>query len=386
MSTGSFALGPGSEIAGYRIVGTLGRGGMGFVHEAEHVLLGRKAALKTLLPDLADEIDRGLLEPQRAVAILEQVAGALDTAHANGLVHRDVKPANVLIEDGGSRAYLTDFGIAKRAGTRGLTRTGFFVGTLDYAAPEQIRGEPLGPAADVYAFGCLVVEALTGREPFDRATDVAVMHAQLHDAPPSVADLRPELPTELDAVLGRALAKRPEDRFASCRETIEAVRVVLGGDAFAAPPSAATVQVRGAALVSNLPPEPTPLIGREPELAAVGELLRKPEVRLLTLTGPGGSGKTRLAVAAARAAADDFERAVFVDLAPVAAHAEVGPAIARTLGVEETADRPLVEALAGGLDAGRTLLVLDNFEQLLPAAPFVHELLLAAPGSTVLVT
>src|SRR5581483_7571497 len=189
-------LGPGSEIAGYRIVGTLGRGGMGFVHEAEHVLLGRKAALKTLLPELADdgdfrqrfiaesqmvaaldhpgiipiydagndggtvyiamryvaggdlaaEIDRAPLEPDRAVSILEQVAGALDAAHSNGLVHRDVKPANVLIEDGG-RVYLTDFGIAKRTGTRGLTRTGFFVGTLDYAAPEQIRGEPLGPAA-----------------------------------------------------------------------------------------------------------------------------------------------------------------------------------------------------------------------------------------------
>src|SRR5581483_8126507 len=265
MATGSYELGPGSEIAGYRIVGTLGRGGMGFVREAEHVLLGRKAALKTLLPeladdgefrerfvgesrmvaaldhpgiipiydagevdgivyiamryvaggDLADEIDRGLLEPQRAVAILEQVAGALDTAHANGLVHRDVKPANVLIEDGGSRAYLTDFGIAKRAGTRGLTRTGFFVGTLDYAAPEQIRGETVGPAADVYAFGCLLFEALTGRKPFDRETDIAVMHAQLHDSPPPLGDLRPELPAVLDDVLGRALAKDSAARYES---------------------------------------------------------------------------------------------------------------------------------------------------------------------------
>ncbi len=260
MATGSYELGPGSEIAGYRIVGTLGRGGMGFVHEAEHVLLGRKAALKTLLPeladdgefrerfigesqmvaaldhpgiipiydageqngvvyiamryvsggDLADEIDRAPLEPDRAVSILEQVAGALDAAHAHGLVHRDVKPANVLLEDGGGRVYLTDFGIAKRAGARGLTRTGFFVGTLDYAAPEQIRGEPLGPAADVYAFGCLLFEALTGRKPFDRETEIAVMHAQLHDAPPAVAELRPGLPAGLDSVLARALAKRAE--------------------------------------------------------------------------------------------------------------------------------------------------------------------------------
>src|SRR5579862_622213 len=428
-------LGPGSEIAGYRIVGTLGRGGMGFVHEAEHVILGRKAALKTLLPELADDgdfrerfiaesqmvaaldhpgiipiydageadgivyiamryvsggdlaeqIDRAPLEPDRAVSVLEQVAGALDTAHAHGLVHRDVKPANVLIEAGGERVYLTDFGIAKRAGTRGLTRTGFFVGTLDYAAPEQIRGEPLGPSADVYAFGCLLFESLTGRKPFDRATDVAVMHAQLHDPPPPIGTLRPDLPAELDGVLERVLAKKSEHRFATCREAIEAVRVVLGGEAFAAPVAPGTVQTRGMSIVSNLPAEPTPLIGRETELAAVGELLRKPEVRLLTLTGPGGSGKTRLAVAAARAA-DGFERTAFVDLAPVTAPTEVGPAIARAVGVEESAERPLVESLAEGLGGGPALLVLDNFEQVLPAAAFVHELLGAAPQLTALVT
>jgi len=107
----------------------------------------------------------------------------------------------VLIESTGGRVYLTDFGLAKRAGTQGLTRAGFFVGTLDYAAPEQIRGEEVGPAADVYAFGCLVFETLTGRKPFRRDSDVAVMHAQLYDAAPAASDLRPGLPPELDAVL-----------------------------------------------------------------------------------------------------------------------------------------------------------------------------------------
>ncbi|MGZ4320116.1 MAG: serine/threonine-protein kinase [Gaiellaceae bacterium] len=245
----------GAQVAGYRISGTLGRGGMGFVYEAEHAVLGRKAALKTLLPelvqdgdfrerlvnesrtvaaldhpsiipiydagdadgivyiamryvaggDLAQLVESGTLETERALDILEQVAGALDAAHANELVHRDVKPANVLVEAGG-RVYLTDFGIATRARTRGLTETGFFVGTLDYAPPEQIRGEPVGAPADVYAFGCLVFECLTGKKPFARDTDVAVMYAHLRDDPPSASELRPELPASVDAVLARALA------------------------------------------------------------------------------------------------------------------------------------------------------------------------------------
>ena len=227
------------QVGGYRIAGTLGRGGMGFVYEAEHAVLGRKAALKTLLPDFLEDgdfrerfiaesqmvaaldhpsiipiydagesdgivyiamryvaggdlhqlLESGPLEPERALTILEQVAGALDAAHAKELVHRDVKPANVLVETGG-RVYLTDFGIAKRARSRGLTRTGFFVGTLDYAAPEQIRGEPVGAPADIYAFGCLLFECLTGKKPFDRETDVAVMHAHLLDPPPAVSAAR----------------------------------------------------------------------------------------------------------------------------------------------------------------------------------------------------
>src|SRR5436853_3119748 len=262
-------LGPGSQLAGYRITGALGQGGMGTVFAAEPAILGRKAALKTLLPALAGDgdfrerfiaesqmvaaldhpsiipiydagesdgivyiamryvaggdlhqlLESGPLEPERALTILEQVAGALDAAHAKELVHRDVKPANVLVETGG-RVYLTDFGIAKRARSRGLTRTGFFVGTLDYAAPEQIRGEPVGAPADVYAFGCLLFECLTGKKPFDRETDVAVMHAHLLDPPPAVSAARPELPAAVDAVVAQALAKAEDARFTTCRELI----------------------------------------------------------------------------------------------------------------------------------------------------------------------
>src|SRR5436190_355567 len=326
----------GAQVAGYRISGTLGRGGMGFVYEAEHAVLGRKAALKTLLPelledgdfrqrfvaesqtvaaldhpsiipiydagdaggvvyiamryvaggDLAQLVESGTLELERALDILEQVAGALDAAHAKELVHRDVKPANVLVETGG-RVYLTDFGIAKRARSRGLTRTGFFVGTLDYAAPEQIRGEPVGAPADVYAFGCLLFECLTGKKPFDRETDVAVMHAHLLDPPPAASAVRPELPTAVDDVLAQALAKTEDARFTSCREVIEAVRACLGGELV---PTArpATVATAITTIETNLPPTPTPLIGRETELAALVELAGREDARLVTLTGPGG--------------------------------------------------------------------------------------------------
>ena len=432
----SEGFGAGSEIAGYRVTGLLGRGGMGFVYEAEHAILGRKAAIKTLSNDLGSDGDfrerfiqesqmvaaldhpsiipiydageengvvyiamrhvgggdlqgliaEGLIELDRAVSILEQVAGALDAAHARDLVHRDVKPANVLIDASSDRVYLTDFGIAKQARTRGLTRTGFFVGTLDYAAPEQIQGKPVGPQADVYAFGCLLFECLTGKKPFDRETDVAVMHAHLLDPAPSATELRPELPAALDDVLARALAKSEDDRTASCREVIEAVRASLGGQPVTSVPRAGTIAVRTQAVFVNFPAEPSPLIGRDEELAALVELARGAETRLVTLTGPGGTGKTRLALAAAAELATELGRAFFVDLAPVSDPGIVGSAIATVVGVEETADVPLVEAIARHLGDDPALLVLDNFEQVLPASTLVHDLLGAAPGLTVLVT
>ena len=208
------ALEPGSELAGYRITGLLGRGGMGFVYEAEHLLLKRKAALKMLAPELGGGSDfrerfiresqtvasidhpniipiydagdleglvyiamryikgpdlqqllesAGSLEPHQALGILEQAAGALDAAHTYEIIHRDVKPANVMIEDGSGRIYLMDFGIAKQGGVRGMTQAGMFVGTVDYAAPEQIETKEITALADIYAFGGVLYECLTGR-------------------------------------------------------------------------------------------------------------------------------------------------------------------------------------------------------------------------------
>jgi predicted ATPase len=303
-----------------------------------------------------------------------------------------VKPANVLVEDGG-RVYLTDFGIAKRARSRGRTKTGFFVGTLDYAAPEQIRGEAVGAPADIYAFACMLFECLTGKKPFDRDTEVAVMYAHLLDAPPSPSAANPKLPPTLDEVVTRALAKDETERHGSCRELVEAARACLGGE-IALTPRGATLRTESASVtatapvpvVANLPTPPAPLIGRESELAAVVELASREDVRLVTLLGPGGTGKTRLVLEVATQLAPSFGRAYFVDLAPITEAAVVGSAIAQVLAVEESGDTPVAQAIARALGSSPALLVLDNFEQVIAAAPFVHELLTATPALTLLVT
>jgi len=266
----------GTDLAGYRLAEIVGRGGMGVVYRAEHRHLGRVVALKLLAAgsdsasfrerfiresriaaslhhpnivtvydageadgllyiamqyvdgtDLATALEKeGALEPVRALAILGQIADALDAAHALGLVHRDVKPANVLLE--GDRSYLTDFGLTKSlAGKTSLTAHGQFVGTIEYMPPEQIRGQALDGRGDVYAFGCLLHHVLSGAQPFERDTQVAVMYAHFEDAPPPLTGLRDGLSPELDEVVLRALAKRKEDRYATCGELMAAARDAL---------------------------------------------------------------------------------------------------------------------------------------------------------------
>ena len=275
----------GSELAGYLIEAVVGRGGMGVVYRAKDLRLGRKVALKLLTPDfaanegfrdrfeweskLAASIDhpniiplydagaadgllfltmrfvvgmdlKGLLEREgplpfeRAVSIIGQVAGALDAAHARGLVHRDVKPANVLVRigagvDGADHCYLTDFGLTKdTSSSLQLTGPGEFVGTIDYVAPEQIQGLPLSGPADQYALGCVLYQLVVGERPFVGDTDLDVLWAHLNEDPPVASASRPDLPRGFDAVLARAMAKSPDDRFASCSEMASAARATLG--------------------------------------------------------------------------------------------------------------------------------------------------------------
>jgi Protein kinase domain/WD40-like Beta Propeller Repeat len=274
----------GTEIAGFRIESLIGRGGMGVVYKAEQLRYGRRVALKILAPELVhdqsfrerfelewqtvaklehpnivpvyeageaegalyiamryvDGIDlnallarEGRLEPERAISIVGQVGSALDAAHLQGLVHRDVKPGNILVASGqgveGEHVYLTDFGVAKQAKTRsGLTRTGLFVGTVDYAAPEQIEGKPLDGRTDVYALGCVLYQCLTGALPYEKDSEVAMLYAHLMEPAPSARAKRPELPPALDAAITKALAKPPDDRYDTCRDLVVDARRAVG--------------------------------------------------------------------------------------------------------------------------------------------------------------
>jgi serine/threonine-protein kinase len=282
-SYGSFGrLGPGSRIAGYLIEEQIGAGGMAVVFRARDEVLSRLAALKVIAPSMADDeefrarflresraaaaVDSphivavyaagedegllyiatrfmaggdlagllrrcgGVLAPGRAVSFVSQVASALDASHAAGLVHRDVKLANILVDtvpELPERAYLSDFGLSKEISSTGLTATGQFLGTPDYSAPEQIRGAHVDGRADQYALACVAFTLLTGTPPFRRKDAVATLFAHLQDPVPLVTGLRPDLPPAVDGVIARALAKSPADRYSRCGEFAAALQEAL---------------------------------------------------------------------------------------------------------------------------------------------------------------
>ncbi|WP_336320358.1 serine/threonine-protein kinase [Streptomyces lavendofoliae] len=286
----------GKRIADYRVESEIGRGGMAVVYRALDLRLDRAVALKLLAPELARNdtfrkrfahesrvaaaidhphivpvfeagetegvlyiamryvagqdlralLDRtGPLPPEQAGRIAAQVASALDAAHAHDLVHRDVKPGNILVAPGTDsehpeHVYLTDFGLTKKSlSLTGFTSVGQFVGTLDYVAPEQISGRPVDGRCDVYSLGCVVYETLAGVPPFRRDDDMALLWAHQYDPPPPLTEERRGLPPAVDAVLGRALAKAPEERYDTCLQFVAELRAALmGGPGAALPPPA----------------------------------------------------------------------------------------------------------------------------------------------------
>jgi serine/threonine protein kinase len=174
---------------------------------------------------------RARIDLATTATIVTQIAAALDAAHASGLVHRDVKPANVLIAGGAPlHVYLTDFGLTKRTASQsGITKTGLFVGTIDYAAPEQIKGWPVDARADVYALGCMLFEMVSGQPPFRRENEYATMYAHTSEPPPALSSMVAGVPPALDAVIVRALAKEPDDRFPSAGDLSRAVNAAVAG-------------------------------------------------------------------------------------------------------------------------------------------------------------
>jgi DNA-binding beta-propeller fold protein YncE/predicted Ser/Thr protein kinase len=330
----------GSVLGDFRIEGELGRGGMGVVYRATQLSLGRPVALKVIASGLAGDDgfrerfgresrlaasldhpnvipvyaagehdgvlyiamryvegtdlralirNESRLDPLRAAGVVAQVASALDAAHERGLVHRDVKPANVLVaaRGGGEHVYLTDFGLIKRSASESsLTAAGEWVGTLDYVAPEQVRGDAVDGRADVYALGCVLYEMLTGRVPFPRENDLAKLWAHISDDAPSALELAPDSPPALAAVAERAMAKDPADRFAEAG--------MMGRVALASVPGGADTGARAraaaAAALATGPAAP----GGAPTQAA-----RTRKARLSRLAGalggsqPGGVAEAR---------------------------------------------------------------------------------------------
>jgi predicted Ser/Thr protein kinase len=271
----------GTELAGYRIERVLGRGGMSVVYLAHDPRLNRNVALKLLAPELAEdeafrlrflresrlaasldhpnvvpvyeagEVDgllyiamryvsgtdlkallraEGTLAPERALALAAQVASALDAAHERGLVHRDVKPSNVLLtgRPGKEHCYLADFGLSTSTSDRSLADARQVVGTIDYVAPEQIRDVRVDGRADVYSLACLLYECLVGEVPFPRSSDVAVIYAHLEEPAPKASERAPTLSAAVDAVLQQGTAKLPDERWQTCGALLEAARSALG--------------------------------------------------------------------------------------------------------------------------------------------------------------
>ncbi len=280
-------LDQGTNVAGYRIDGVLGVGGMAVVYRATQLSLNRPAALKVFAsepsddpafrerfrregqlqaaidhphivgvyeagqtehglflamrvvrgPTLKELILSGQLDAGRAVRVLTQVAEALDAAHDVGLIHRDVKPQNILV-GAHDHAYLTDFGLTKASGQPGLTEEGQFIGTIDYVSPEQARGEDATHHSDVYALTGVLFECLSGEVPFPRPNEPAVLYAHLSDPPPRLSDGRSDLPPALDDVIASGMAKDPDARPRSATELMQDAAGAFPERAAAGPPPA----------------------------------------------------------------------------------------------------------------------------------------------------
>jgi len=435
----------GQQLGNYRLIQLLGQGNFSGVYLGEHLHLNTQAAIKVLHGQLANHDMAGFLTEARTIAHLRhphivqvldygvegttpflvmeyapggnlrqrhpketplsldtiiayvtQVAEALQYAHQKKLIHRDIKPENMLLGRS-NEVLLSDFGIAILIESSRQQQVQDTAGTIAYMAPEQLRGKPR-PASDQYALGIAVYEWLCGERPF-HGTFAELYSQHLSVAPPPLRERVPALPAAVEQVVLKALAKDPKERFASVQAfavaLTEAVKAESSGRTLSvliADPSrerSAGAEQRSDQLhirFYNLPGPLTPLIGREQEIQAVCGLLQRSEARLVTLTGPGGVGKTRLGLEVATALLHDFPDGVcFVSLAPISDPDLVVATIAQALGIQEAGEQPLADLLQASVRDKR-LLLLDNFEQVAAAAPGLADLLSVCPQLKMLVT
>jgi predicted ATPase len=434
----SIVLPEGTRLGPYEIIGPIGAGGMGEVYRGLDPRLQREIALKVLPAHLSDRESRerfarearaasalshpnivtihdvgesdgityfamelvrgrtlremsqgGPLAIPRTLKLAVQIADALAAAHNHGIIHRDLKPDNILVTADDTIKIL-DFGLARSAAHAGHasatrvvddTGTGAIVGTPGYMAPEQARGEAVGFAADQFAFGVVVYELLAGRRAFQKGSVIETAAAVITDEPPAIRELCPDLPLPLEWTISRCLAKKPDERYPSTRDLLRDLQAVHAHASRLRDAPAPTA-------TAAIPAPATSLVGRDDDVAQLRQLIERGQARLITLTGPGGVGKSRLALQVASEAAATFGAIWFIPLASVMDHRLVAATIAQMLGARVEVGEAPIEAIKTLLRTVRTrcLLLLDNFEHLTDAAPAIAELIDGSPQLTVLVT
>jgi predicted ATPase len=436
----SSTLLPGTRFGSYEILERLGAGGMGEVYRARDTRLGRDVAIKTLSLELGSQpealarfeqearsacalnhpnivtiyelghvngtryismelvtgetvrelLTSGPIPFRKAVAIATQIADALAKAHAIGIVHRDLKPENLMVS-GNSTAKILDFGLAKLLGVKpvsdsdastSITEQGTVLGTVGYMSPEQATGGELDFRSDQFSFGSVLYEMVTGFPAFRKKTHAETIAAILRDEPEHLRSRTQQAPAPFVWIVERCLAKDPKERYGSTQDLARDLAAVR--DRFAEA-SAGSSQPRP----NNLPLQRTTFVGREREAVALRQLLSREDVQLVTLTGPGGIGKTRLALQVATDIAAEFPGGVcFVPLSVVADPGLIPSTIGQALGLHETGNQSPQESLkehVSGLGQPM-LLLLDNFEHLVSAAPVIAQLLTAGRKLKVAVT
>lgn len=422
---------PDTTLSHYKILAKLGAGGMGVVYKAEDTKLQRLVALKFLPENLTRDAEAKarLVQEARAAAALNhpnictiyeiseaedkffiameyvegetlrqkvcsdqlsvnnvieyalQIAAGLQAAHEKGVIHRDIKSVNVMVTAKG-QIKIMDFGLAKLTGSTFLTKDKSTMGTVAYMSPEQARGRKVDQRTDIWSFGVMLYEMLSGQLPFQSEHEQVLIYAIINETPESISALRTDIPKELEEIVSKALQKGLTTRYQRVEEILCDLRKLV--------PST-EINILSAKSVGsrahNLPAQATSLIGREAEIEAATQLLLRPEVRLLTLTGPGGTGKTRLGLQIATNVLTTFHDGVFfVSLTPISEPTLVLLAVAEALGVFLSPLRSLSESITAHLAEKKFLLLLDNFEQVVAAAPDVAELLAACPQLKILVT